>query len=363
MTIREAPIREKTPKRPKQPLIDVDVHERLVSHDDLGPYLEEPWRHYLLNCNWPGPRQLPYVHLLTSGVDRADSTPDNGGPAGSDLALMQSQLLDEWNIERAVLTGLFYPSTLKAQFEFATALATAYNSWEIENWLDKDPRFRGSIHVAAQDPASAVREIDRVGPHPQMVQVLLPIAGTIEWGDPFYHPIFEAANRHGLHICIHQSTATLTTTGIPRYFMEWHTLLPQAFISQVVSIICNGVLDKWPDLKLVLLEGGFTWVPPLMWRMDTQYRSLRMEVPWVKRMPSEYIRENIRCATQPMDDPDDPDHLLKCIEMIGNDKFLLFATDYPHWDFDSPDRAFPSNFPKDLKRKICYDNAKELYSL
>ena len=77
-------------------------------------------------------------------------------------------------------------------------------------------------------------------------------------------------------------------------------------------------------------------------------------------MPSEYFHENVRCATQPMEEPD-PKHLLQCVEMIGNDEFLLFATDYPHWDFDSPDRAFPHTFSKELKQKILYGNAKKLY--
>jgi uncharacterized protein len=356
----EAPAKEGAIRKQRQPIIDVDVHERLVSHRDLALYLEEPWRHYVTNTSWQGPRQLPYVQLMSAGVDRADAIPEEGGPAGSSVSLLQKQLLDEWNVEVAILTGLFYPSTLKAQFEFATALATAYNNWQIEHWLDKDQRLRGSIHVAAQDPASAVREIDRLGSHPQMVQILLPIDSTWQWGDPFYHPIFEAANRHGLHVAMHISTAARTAVDIPRYFIEWHTCYPQAFMSQATSVICNGIFDKWPELKLVLLECSFTWVPHLMWRMDTNYRSLRMEVPWMKRMPSEYFHENVRCATQPMEEPD-PKHLLQCVEMIGNDEFLLFATDYPHWDFDSPHRAFPHTFSKELKQKILYGNAKKLY--
>lgn len=345
----------------EQTIIDVDVHEMLPHLHDLAPYLDQPWRRWLTECNWQGPRQLPYVQHLPGGVEKLDAKPGDGTPAGSSYELMKEQLLDPYHVEHAVLTGLFYIGTLKAHYEFATALATAYNDWQIENWLDKDARLKGSIHVAVQDPQSAAKEIDRLGQHPKMVQVLLPI-GSISYGSVFYHPIFEAAERNGLHVAMHQSTATTTAldNGNPRFFIDWHTLLPQAFQSQVVSLITNGVFDKFPKLKIIMLEGGFTWVPALAWRLDFNYKSLRQEVPWVKRIPSEYIKEHFHFATQPMDEAD-PREMKQIIDMIGNDKALLFATDYPHWDFDDPNRALPNTLSKEFRQGILYHNAKELY--
>ena len=112
---------------------------------------------------------------------------------------------------------------------------------------------------------------------------------------------------------------------------------------------------------MAMVESSWTWVPHLMWRFDYNYRSLRREVPWVKRLPSEYIRERVRFSTQPMEYPEDPEDLYRMFEMIGSDEFLMFATDYPHWDFDSPEQALPHSFPKDLQRKILSGNAREFY--
>jgi predicted TIM-barrel fold metal-dependent hydrolase len=274
---------------------------------------------------------------------------------------MREQLLDAYGIEYAILFSTFQPTDMKTQPEFATALASAYNDWLVESWLDKDERLRGTITVAAQDPEAAAREIDRTGPHPQFVQVGLPAAPHDVFGRGFYHPIFEAAERHGLVVGFHQSNHTQTAVGHPPYYIEWHTNISQAWQCQLVGLVAHGVFDKFEGLKVAMLESSWTWVPALMWRFDHNYRSLRREVPWVKRMPSAYIRERVRFSTQPMEYPEDPKDLYRMFEMIGSDEFLMFSTDYPHWDFDSPTHALPSSFPKELQRKILSENARSFY--
>jgi predicted TIM-barrel fold metal-dependent hydrolase len=342
------------------PVIDVDVHEAFGSIAALGPYLEEPWRELILRGHWKGFTQ-PFVYWASGGGNRADSKPE-GGPPGSDLGLMRKQLLDAYDVRAAVLTGYFYPVMLgDMQVEFASALAAAYNSYQIEEWLSADPRFLGSVHVAPQDPHAAAREIDRVGSHPQMTQVLLGIT-TRAYGDPFYFPIFEAAQRNGLRIATHHTVYVEGSLGMGRYYIERHMLIPQGTMSQIISLVCSGVFDRFPDLQVVCLEGGFTWLPHLMWRMDREYKSLRQEVPWVTRPPSEIVREQVRLATQPAEDLT-RDELLKVVDLIGSEDVLMFATDYPHFDFDSPLRSLPPRLPESLERKILYENARDFYGL
>jgi uncharacterized protein len=342
------------------PVIDVDVHEAFSSIEALGPYLEEPWRELILRGHWKGFTQ-PFVYWASGGGNRADSKPESG-PPGSDLGLMRDQLLDAYDVRAAILTGYFYPVMLgDMQVEFASALAAAYNSYQIEEWLSADPRFLGSVHVAPQDPQAAAREIDRVGSHPQMTQVLLGIT-TRAYGDPFYFPIFEAAQRHGLRIATHHTVYVEGSLGMGRYYIERHMLIPQGTMSQIISLVCAGVFDRFPDLRLVCLEGGFTWLPHLMWRMDREYKSLRQEVPWVTRPPSEIVREQVRLATQPAEDLT-RDELLKVVDLIGSEDVLMFATDYPHFDFDSPLRSLPPRLPEGLERKILYENARDFYGL
>jgi predicted TIM-barrel fold metal-dependent hydrolase len=111
-----------------------------------------------------------------------------------------------------------------------------------------------------------------------------------------------------------------------------------------------------------MMEGGFGWLPSVMWRLDKDWKGMRHEVPWVDRRPSEYIREHFHFTTQPIEEPEDPRHLQQIVDMIGSEKFFLFATDYPHWDFDAPDRAL-QHIKKELRPKILYENARDLYRL
>ncbi|MBX6765040.1 MAG: amidohydrolase [Rubrobacteraceae bacterium] len=347
----------------KAAVIDTDVHEMLVSERDLVPYLAEPWRSRVAAVDgWKEPA-FPYSYPQVAGVAMADAVMDDGRPAGSDLGVMRRQLLDPYVVERAILVSSFHPTNMKVQPEFAGALASAYNDWLIENWLDKDRRLLGSVTVAAQDPQGAAREIDRVGSDRRFVQVILPAVPHHHFGRSFYHPIFEAAERNGLAVAFHQSNATETAIGLPTYYIEWHTAISQTWQSQLIGLIAHGVFDRFEELRVAMIESSWTWVPHLMWRFDHNYRSLRREVPWVKRMPSEYIRERVRFSTQPMEYPEDPEDLWRMFEMIGSEDFLMFSSDYPHWDFDSPYHVLPGSFPKEIRRRILYDNAKEFYGL
>ena len=130
----------------------------------------------------------------------------------------------------------------------------------------------------------------------------------------------------------------------------------------IVSLVVEGVFEQFPSLQIVLIEGGFAWVPSLSWRLDKVFAKLRGEVPHLKRKPSEYIRDHIFWTTQPMEDPERRDHLFDVIDWIGWDK-LLFATDYPHWDFDEPSRVLPPGV-SDANREAFYlTNALKLYGI
>jgi len=339
--------------------IDTDVHER-AELDALVPYLEPMWQKYITDYRWVPDRYLPYSQPTAGGLDRADALLPDGRPGGSDLAMLRQQVLDEYNVEHSILTGWLNAGALQEGWvEFKTALMTAYNDWQLETWVEKDDRLYGSIHVNPWDAEGAVREIDRMAAHPRMVQVMLYVCDQA-FGEPRYHPIFEAAQRHGLVVGIHHSENSPTALGFHRYFAEWHTLVPQVFMSEAVSLIFNGVFDKFPELKVILIEGGFSYVPHLMWHADQQYKELRHETPWVKRMPSQIIRDQMRFATQPIEEFT-AEQLTTLIGQMESDELVCFSTDYPHWDFDSPLEALPADLSEDLKSKIFFENAAAIY--
>lgn len=124
-------------------------------------------------------------------------------------------------------------------------------------------------------------------------------------------------------------------------------------------MVFNGVFEKYPGLKLMMIEGGFTYAPHLMKKMDQQYKELRHEVPWVKRMPSRIMREHVRFTTQPVEELSQ-EEFLQFMGQLGSDDMVCFSTDYPHWDYDSPLRALPP-LGKELEEKVFSENARAAY--
>ncbi|MDF2720327.1 MAG: amidohydrolase [Paenibacillus sp.] len=111
-----------------------------------------------------------------------------------------------------------------------------------------------------------------------------------------------------------------------------------------------------------MLGGGISWLPHLMWRLDKNYKGLRSTVPWLKRYPSEYIRDHFLFSTQPMEDSVNPEHMLKLFEMIDAENILMFSSDYPYYDNDIQTGLLNKLRPE-ARQKIYYDNAKKLYRL
>ena len=80
-------------------------------------------------------------------------------------------------------------------------------------------------------------------------------------------------------------------------------------------------------------------------------------------MPCTVVLSSSRLTTQPIEEPEKPEHLLSLFEMMHAEKTLCFASDFPHWDFDDPRRIFPTRMDNALKERIFYSNAAELYGL
>lgn len=351
--------------------VDVDVHESLSDPTaDLRPYIAQPFRDWL--SGWPiRVPMIRYLHptrlVVEDALEERSGTSNvlfglNAPTAASNYSVLQGKLLDRFRPRHAVLTGRFYPSTLQVQPEAATALATAYNDWLVENWLAKDSRLLGSIHVAVHDVEAAAREIDRMAAHPQMVQILLPLASW-RWAKPQYRPILEAAHRNDLRVALHLAGGvTSPTMGDPPLLLEWQVTVTQNHMSQLSSLVFHGVFERYADLRVIFLESGFAWLPSLLGRMDYNYQSGRAEVPWVKRLPSEYVKEHCVFSTQPLDVPDARE-MVRVVEMLGSDEVLVFGSNYPQFDCDWPTTLLLAELPEAMRSRIMFENATRFYGL
>ncbi len=350
----------------KETLIDSDVHHSYRSQQDLLPYLAEPWRTQVARG-----RGLGTGHGYSSpiGVNREDASPPGGGPPGSDPQFLLEHHLKPYHIEKAVLNPAGILSiSCSPDADFAAAVCAAYNDWIIHSpWLSGNEHYYAACLIATQDPERAAREIERVGGHPRIVSVLFTSASNTPFGQRRFWPIYGAAEKMGLPIAIHPGaegagvSGPPTAAGWPSSYFEWHTNLSQGYMAHTVSLVCEGVFQKFPGLKFVLTEGGVAWMPHLMWRMDKNYKALRQLTPWLTEMPSTVMREHIRLTTQPIEEPENPKHLLSILDMLGTDRMLLYSSDYPHWDFDDPFAALRL-LPDDLRRRIYHENARETFA-
>ncbi|MEX1020435.1 MAG: amidohydrolase family protein [Litorilinea sp.] len=350
------------------PLIDCDIHNELPNLDTLHPYLPAHWVDYVTHSAFAAPDVNDYPRGSPLSA-RADFIPvgedEIGTRPGSSLRHIQEQVLDPWRVETGILNCTYWVQSVHDEY-LAAALATALNTWQVEHWLEGDPRLRASIVVPSQNPMAAAAEIDRWGAHPGFVQVLLPVRAQALYGNRRYDPIFEAAARHELVIGIHAGGASglpPSPVGWPATYIEEVAGIAQIFQSQVINLIAEGVFDRFPTLRVTLIESGFTWLPSLMWRIDKEWKGLRSDTPWVKRLPSAYMLDHLRITTQPLDAPTDPRQFAQIIQQLDSEELLLFATDYPHARFATPDAAFPVDLPHTLAHKIRYANAQAWYRL
>jgi predicted TIM-barrel fold metal-dependent hydrolase len=347
-------------------LFDVDLHTSFRRAADLLPYLPERYRRRFQETNVG---DSPATFLSGAGGNREDAVAPDGSPAGTNAAFVAAQLLDPYDIEYAICTGngILGLGTIP-DADYAAALARAHNDWTINDWLPREPRFLGAIVIAQQDPEQAVAEIERVGTHPRMVEIVVSSGNVAPFGQRRYHPIYAAAERHGLPLAIHPGTegrgitTPPTSAGYPARRLEWHTNLALNYMAHATSFLCEGVFAKFPGFRLILLEGGVSWVPPLLWRLDADWKLLRAEMPHLTERPSAYFQRNVRLSSQPIEEPDDVGDLLAAWDLVDAEHTVLFSSDYPHWDSDDPYAAFPARMPEAWKRRIYRENARDLFA-
>ncbi len=346
-------------------LIDCDIHNTMPSDETLAKYLPRRWARHLLDFGQRFYYQGAYYPRLHANAARSDAWPPGGGIPGSDLDFMREQLLDAWQIRYGILNPLYLAGE-QANLDFGVALAAGLNEWLVREWLEPEVRLRASIVTPYEAGELAAKEIGRWTQDPRFCQVLLAARTKEPLGRRKYWPLYEAAAASDLPVAIHFGGAggmPLTAAGFPSFYFEDHCGMPQAFQTQLISLVFEGVFERFPGLKVVLVEGGYAWLPSLMWRMDRAWEKLGAEVPHVKMAPSAYIRRHCWFTSQPMEEPPRRSDYRQLLEQLQMPDRLMFATDYPHWDFDSPNHAFPIRMSPATREAIMFKNAARLYQL
>jgi uncharacterized protein len=329
-------------------VIDCDVHPQIGDPEELLGYVDPAQREWFRRQVYYGLPGYSWAHPMS--WFREDVSADGRVP-GADAASVARDLLDPTGTDVGVLNAddTLLVSLMPSAYR-AAALARAHNDWLRDRWLDAEPRLRASIICSAQDPRTAAEEIVRCAVDERFVQVVL--CGGSERP---YGAIHTGGEGMGI-------AASPGGAGPGAFYIEWHTLGSACSqMAHLVSLLCHGVFERLPKLKVILLEGGVAWLPGIVWRLDTNWRALRGEVPWLDRKPSEVAREHVRFTTQPLEHTDGRDALLfELLEAAGAPDTLLFASDYPHWDFDDPVHML-RRLPEAWRAAVLHDNAAALY--
>lgn len=334
--------------------IDCAIPLAVPGNAALLPQLSEWWQTYVAESGYAGPEGAPY--------------PAREAPSAAPTDAAALGHLRGYLTEHGIVQGIVYaPYDLQALHneDLAAALATAVNEWQRLTWLEQDPRLRGSIVVPSQNPALAVAEIERLAADRRFAQVLLPVRSEAPYGKRRHWPIFEAAARHRLPVAIYAGGTPGTPTtpaGWPSYAIEDYVAYSQAFSTQVVSLVSEGVFARHPELRVVLIGSGCSWLPSLLWRFDKNWRGLRREVPWLVQPPSAYVRDALRLTVAPFDGPRTAAALLDFGAWCGSEALLLYAGYDPA--IPIPEQrpvALPDGLRAAVRRGILTENARAIY--
>ena len=284
--------------------------------------------------------------------------------------------IDTWTVRMhdiGIKSSIIFPNRFLFQLgnspnpKLENAMVNAYMDYMLDNFLGKYPEILSCVVVSPARPDDAANLIQRVGSEKGVVGVTINPAQMRLAGDESWNPIYAAAQKKNLPVCFHTDPGS----ALPPFdlfnrekYLPAHALgFPWWLILQMTSIVTSGIPERFPHLKFVFIEGGVTWVPWLMYRLDTEYRMRRSEAAYLKKMPSEYIKE-FYFSSQPLEKPQNIGDLEWVFKAFNGEDHIMYASDYPHWDFDLPSTIYNLPFlSKEGKTKILGKNALRVFKI
>jgi hypothetical protein len=346
------------------PAVDCDVQVRLGTVETLYPYLEHGWVDWIRAGSFRVPPSIAINFPPGAAVTTDPRWARGDGTSGvTTYETLHEHLFEPMGPEIAIVNPYWGLDSLRHP-ELAARLARAINDWLVDQFLDRDPRLRGSVTVVHHDPAEAIRELERVGDHPGFVQVHLPVWSQAPWGRRLWHPMFKAIADRRLVATIHYGgvpDGAPTPTGWPSYFIEHYAASTHMYLTQIVSVVAEGLFEAVPDLRLSFNDCGFAWLPGLLWRLDKDWKGLRRDVPWIRAAPSATIRERVRISAQPLDDVA-PGELAQSIDWLGSEEMVVYGSGYPRATGEPISRLL-DGLPEHVRSKIMHENARSHFVL
>jgi predicted TIM-barrel fold metal-dependent hydrolase len=355
----------------KYRIVDVDAHY----HDDpraVHKYLEEPWKSRIRD--WSGKYYLPTSGgsigdplmggRIRIGKHKNDILKRTLGISSSRESIRETMEFLDFETIVMIPTYMLHCGKINDKGR-AVALGNGHADYMLEEMVDPENGIYCALPVPAQDPDEARKLIERVGAEPGFCGIIIVTSGPIPpLGDRFYDPIYDAAEKYNLPCILHSGfsgpDANTYATGLEKW-VESHSLdFVFSNMIQLTSVVMQGVKERFPKLDFIFQESGIFYIPQMMYRLDNEYMRRRSEVPLLKKLPSEYIKD-FYYGTQPLELPTNMNHLKMVFEMIDAPNTLMYASDYPHYDWDHPSCIERLTFlSEEDKFKILGENARRV---
>lgn len=294
-------------------------------------------------------------------------------PYGSMDPKERLELLDAEGIDAAVLyttVGLLWEAELEDP-ELSQAYTRAYNRWICEFCADT-PRLVPTAHLSLSDPVAAATELERAHDEGARGGYVAPFTHDGRpLGHPDNDPVFDAAQELGIPLAIHPTFEPQWTKGTR--MGAWENVRQLRLLAtvtasdgvrhQFTTLFDYGVFDRFPRLKVIVLESGGGWIGYWLDRIDAVYGHtfIGTRVP-LERKPSEYFRDRVWISCDP-----DERTIPSLAERFGADRFM-WASDFPHADH-TPEylrdlEELASLFPEgEPRQRFLGDNCRDLFQI
>lgn len=352
-------------------IIDADGHVGSTP-ETWERYLEAPFREYgprIVKDNRGSERWMVEGILYPKPEGIASGQPEGirGSMLHPGVSDPKARLrdMDAEGIDIAVVFGNLPELTLAAVNDkaLAAAMARAYNNW-VADYCKTDPgRLKAVAALPLQDVPASVAELRRATQELGLAAAML--ATNVKGRDldhPDFLPVFAEAARLGVPLAIHGAPSTGSFAGADRFENYFYTHSVAHPFEQMISfmcVVCGGILERFPDLRVAFLESGIGWVPYWIERLDEHYEHRSALVPNIKKPPREYVssgRVYFFCEPE--------EAMLPYVAGLYPDA-VCFTSDYPHWDAKFPGAveslAEREDLSAELKRKILSENAARFY--
>jgi uncharacterized protein len=355
-------------------IVDCDAHHyENENYGDILPFMEnDVLRQVTVSGRAKGrhnivPSQAGFTQDMGGRVTRYPTRSTEKTDPGR---IRDVQLGERWMDAMSVDYSCLFPTGmlnigLHPQKEMEVDLCWAYNRWLTEKVLpESGGRMYSALCLPFSDPDACLRQVETFGDRKGVSGFMVTTVRNLQVNDNAYMKVYRAMEERGLALSFHSGPNwSEPVFRACNRFISVHALGFSFYnILHCTNWVINGLGERFPKLAVIWIEGGLAWIPFLMQRLDNEYMMRPSEAPLLKKKPSEYMRD-MYYSSQPIEIQN-----LKAMEctfdMMDAENRLLYASDYPHWDFDLPSTIYDLPFLSEkAKHSILGGTAACLFKL